>query len=403
MPGVVEFPSVVKQALRTFGSMFENQPSRCHFAEYLTGLIIADRKNVSGINAEFAVTTDQSCLNRWINEVSWDPKQLNKKRLEWLQSKSATRYSAQGVIPIDNVLIDHSGELIEDVGWFWDHAEARYKIAHNYVIANYVCTSGKHYPLEFLRYQKKEKDPASFKKQTELFRDLVDFVVERDIPGTFVFDCFFTSNESLNHIDSLNRDYVADLKFNRKVWFKGWEMKASEVADEIPAEARKPVTLGGKKQWYFTKTIHIPNVDHPVRIVILWERKNGKKPVKMMITNRTHWEINRIVRVYRKRWTGTETFHRDGKQHLGMGDCQLRNGEGQTRHMYLVMMAYSLLMVQMRHSCAREWTKTVLNTIGEACRAVCRETMATTIQWAIERTTKHGWDQHQIRTHLALA
>ena len=180
-------------------------------------------------------------------------------------------------------------------------------------------------------------------------------------------------------------------------------MKASEVADEIPVEARKPVTLGGKKQWYFTKTIHIPNVDHPVRIVILWERKNGKNPVKMMITNRTHWEINRIVRVYRKRWTGTETFHRDGKQHLGMGDCQLRNGEGQTRHMYLVMMAYSLLMVQMRHSCAREWTKTVLNTIGEACRAVCRETMATTIQWAIERTTKHGWDQNQIRNHLALA
>lgn len=25
------------------------------------------------------------------------------------------------------------------------------------------------------------------------------------------------------------------------------------------------------------------------------------------------WEAHRIVEVYRKRWSGTETFHRDGK------------------------------------------------------------------------------------------
>jgi hypothetical protein len=31
-----------------------------------------------------------------------------------------------------------------------------------------------------------------------------------------------------------------------------------------------------------------------------------------------------------------------------MGDCQLRNSEGQTRHMYLVFLAYSALMTQLR-------------------------------------------------------
>ena len=38
-----------------------------------------------------------------------------------------------------------------------------------------------------------------------------------------------------------------------------------------------------------------------------------------------------MLRVYRHRWTGTETFHRDGKQQLGLGDCQVRSGKGQTR------------------------------------------------------------------------
>ena len=53
-----------------------------------------------------------------------------------------TRYSARGVIAIDNTLVDHAGKLIEDVGWFWDHANERYLIAHDYLISNYVCPSG---------------------------------------------------------------------------------------------------------------------------------------------------------------------------------------------------------------------------------------------------------------------
>ena len=96
---------------------------------------------------------------------------------------------------------------------------------------------------------------------------------------------------------------------------------------------------GGRRQWYFTKTIRFPDVDHPVRILILWDRKNAKGPAKIMATNRTYREGTRILRVYRKRWTGTETFHpesprlrrsgpagRDGKQHLGMADINVAQG-----------------------------------------------------------------------------
>jgi hypothetical protein len=35
------------------------------------------------------------------------------------------------VIAIDNTLVDHTGKLIADVGWFWDHANERYVIAHD--------------------------------------------------------------------------------------------------------------------------------------------------------------------------------------------------------------------------------------------------------------------------------
>ena len=384
MPAIVEFPQVVQDALALYGDLFANECQRRHFAEYLTGLMVAERKTVLGINREFAETTDQSCLNRFLTDADWDVEALNERRLKELQKDPSTRYSDQGVIPIDNTLIDRDGLLIPDAGWFWDHAEERNKIAQDYLFANYVCTSGKHYPLEFRLFRKQEVSEAlkePFRNHSVLCCELIDWVCERQIPGDFTMDSYFTCAEILNHIhgkqDRLGRSrgYVGDLKSNRKLEWKGRIIKASDLAASIPASDRKEMRIGDRRQWYFTVTVRIPDVNHKVRIVVLWRYRSDVEPCKILVTNRITWEVSRIVRVYRHRWTGTETFHRDGKQQLGLGDCQLRDAQGQTRHMYLVMLAYSLLVSQLRQNCAREWALHRLTTIGEACRAMLRENL----------------------------
>ena len=122
----VGFPTLVNQALELFGDIFDNEPARRHFAEYLTGLMVAERKNISAINRQFAGTTDQSCLNRWLVEAPWDAADRGDRRLDWLQDNPKTRYSPRGVI------------------------------AHDYLISNYVCPSGSHYPIEWRRFRKKD-------------------------------------------------------------------------------------------------------------------------------------------------------------------------------------------------------------------------------------------------------
>jgi DDE superfamily endonuclease len=411
MAGIVSYPQIVEEALREFGDLLPNEPQREHFAEYLTGLFVAERKNVSGINREFAQTTDQSCLNRFLTAAAWDAQQLNQRRLDCLQEEPSTRYSEHGVIPIDNTLIDHHGALIEDAGWFWDHAEERYKIAHDYVIANYVCAGGKHYPLDFRRFRKAEQcaeQGVPFRDHTALTLELIDWVCQQGIPGAFAFDSYFTNAAVLNHIhgrslpNGLPRAYVGSLKFNRKLCYRGRLLKASELAAGIAPEIRKPLAAGERRQWYFTCTLRIPGVRHKVRVLILWQHRDDEQARIILVTNRVQWEASRVVRVYRHRWTGTETFHRDGKQQLGMGDCQLRDGEGQTRHMYLVMLAYSLLMRQLRQGHAYEWAYQKLTTIGEACRAILRETLRTTLTWAIQRVTDSDWSLDRVVTHLGL-
>ncbi len=131
MPGIVEWPTVVRVGVGVFGQFFDNECQRRHFAEYICGLIIAHRKTVTGINREFAETTDQSCLNRFLTEAPWD------------------------------------------------------------------------------------------------------------------------------------------------------------------AEVRR----GDKRQWCFTVTLKIPHVRHKVRIVILWDHRRDEKPCKVLVTNRTTWEVNRILGV----------------------------------------------------------------------------------------------------------
>jgi hypothetical protein len=403
MPAIVAIPQVVEELLLQFADLFPNEPSRRHFAEYLTGLLVAEHKTVSGIAREFAAPPDQSTLNRWLTEAPWDVERINAHRLEWLQHDPTTRYRQDGVIAIDNTLIDHDGKLIEDVGYFWDHADKRHLIAHDYLFANYVNPSGKHYPLDFRRFRKREQcdDEHPFRNHTDLAKELVDWVVTEAIPGDFTFDSYFTNAPIINHIHAKGRSYIGDLKANRVIVVSGKQTSVQEWVKTLTALVRSKFTVGGHTQWYFTKSIRLPNVNHPVRILVLWSEADAAMPRKILISNRTYWEAHRILKVYKKRWGGTETFHRDGKQHLGMGECQLRDGMGQTRHMHLVVLAYSALMRQLKHDRALDWAHTRLMTIGESCRTIARETLGKTLTWAIERA-QEGMSLSDIKQSLAL-
>ena len=273
MPAIVALPQVVEELLLQFGNVFPNEPARVHFAEYITGLLVAEHKTVSGIAREFADAPDQSCLNRFLTKSPWQPNDLNDQRLEWLQHDPTTCYRQDGVIPIDNTLIDHDGKLIDDVGYFWDHADQRHLIAHDYLFINYVNPSGKHYPLDFRRFRKREQcnDAHPFQNHTTLAKELIDWVVAEGIPGDFTFDSYFANGPIMNHIQRHSRSYIGDLKFNRVITVSGQETTVSAWVATLGPLVRTKFTVGGHTQWYFTKTIRLPKVNHPVRLLVLWK------------------------------------------------------------------------------------------------------------------------------------
>jgi len=400
MPAIIHPPTIIQTAMGEFiAEHFDNEPQRKHCTNYLTGLLLAQSKTVAGITEEIVGASDQSCLNRFMNDVDWDHEELNTARIIWLQQSEDTKFHQNGIIALDDVLIEKTGKHIEDVGYLYDHAQKRTILAHDVLFANYLDPkSGKHYPLDFRRFKKEdqcESEEVAFKKQTELFRELVGWCHDCCIPGTFVFDSHYSSKENLNYINSLktedgkSRAYVGDLMSNRIIIHKGVDQQINVFATTIPPADRRPMKITGadgkeRTQYFLTVCVKMPGLDHKVRIVVIWKDRDDTEAVKYLVTNRIHWNGEKIVEAYRYRWTGTETFHRDGKQELGLGDCQLRNGVGQTRHTYMVMLAHSLLVRELGNGSLREWCRVKLTTVGEACRALLRESIRSMVGWVMD-------------------
>ncbi len=63
----------------------------------------------------------------------------------------------------------------------------------------------------------------------------------------------------------------------------------------------------------------------------------------------------------------------------------MRSGEGQTRHVYLVSVASSLLMRSLQQDRPHAWARRTLSTLGEACRAVKGELLANLVDWIADR------------------
>jgi hypothetical protein len=66
------------------------------------------------------------------------------------------------------------------------------------------------------------------------------------------------------------------------------------------------------------------------------------------------------------------------------------------------MLAYSLLMIQLKQRRANDWALCRLTTIGQACRAVTAETLRTTLVWAIDQVVEKSQTREHVMAQLGL-
>ena len=420
---VVQFPSVVIENLPYFTPVFQTKEQVKHFCEYVTGLVVGNRKTIAAINALFLNNNDQSALNKFLTHSEWDERELNRRRVELEMARLHRRpvSSRAGRLIIDDTLAHHTKCRIEELAYLKDHTLNRYVWAHD-VVTSYYVNRADQFPLDFRLYlqfrQKKWRaglvDMATqlraeptltgyhhylvsllaywvrqrvFRTKTELATDLVRQAVAWELPFDVVlFDSWFCRWPLIRVVQELSKDWVSGCPKDRKVLFQNRWTQLQRFIPSIPREAYRPLKINDRLWWAFSKVMPMQCLNRQrVRIVAAYvdELDLGTTP-PFYATNRRDWEAKRILTTYLDRWP-TETFNEDAKGCLGFEDYQLRRLRAIKRHWYLSFVAYSLLGDQGPPGRSRWAVRGRFESTGQRCQAVVDELLGYLVHWIAQQ------------------
>ena len=169
---------------------------------------------------------------------------------------------------------------------------------------------------------------------------------------------------------------VSQAKSNRLIQRGGkWRPLKRYVKNLQKNTFRKIYKIIDEKRfkWFHETTVVMKKVGL-VKIVILRRRKNSKT-CTFLVSNNIDLDGMQILKYYKNRWS-IEVFHRDCKQHLGMGKYQLRKLDAVVIHLHLVFFAYTFL----KNAQSNPRLNSVLmgiKSVGSACQRLKR--------WMLER------------------
>jgi len=369
---------IFDKTLESYQSCF-SKPQWNHFKTYMHGLLLGEKgeKNIQDIAGNMLDGRHQSSLNRFLTQHKWDVRRLNALRLQHLLLSN----QKGGVLIVDDTLIEKTGEHMDGVGYLFDHCKGKNVLCHD-VVSTFYQRGEQQVPLYFTPYVKEElaeQQEIWFKTKIQIALDLFRKSLMQVHPEVVVFDAWYMSKELVDFLSSRGLTWVSSAKSNRLIQVDDTWVSLSSFAKSLSTQVFRRINkLVGEQRfkWLFETTMVMKHVGL-VKLVILRERKNGKT-CTFLVSNNTGLDGLQVLEYYKKRWR-IEVFHRDCKQHLGMGEYQVRKLDAVVIHLHLVFLAYTLLK--------NAWRNPFLNHLLDGIKAIgsiCKRLK----RWVFDRFTK---------------
>jgi hypothetical protein len=229
----------------------------------------SSNKTISGIGSMFVGQCTRS-MNRLLTEYQWDHDTVNTERLQHLQHYNETRWCSEGILILDDTLIEKTGKQIPCAGRFFDHCKKRFVYGHCLLNMHYA-DSKTSYAIDYRLYLKRGTD--GFQTKISLASDLLSRY--RDIPAmTVVWDAWYTSRQMVECVEGIGKYWIGACKSNLLVKYGRGYVSVREWAESIARDKFRMVEANGRKLRVYSKWLYIKSLGCIRRLIVSKEGKD---------------------------------------------------------------------------------------------------------------------------------
>lgn len=353
---IYEIPSLITEIFAPYRDCFEREAQYVHFLRYVTGLLLPLPVNatIDGINKLFcgSLQRNQSSANRFFTDSGWETLQLEARRIDLLKAHPTLKPGKNGVIALDDVLLEKTGKHMEGVGRLFDPTQKKDILCHCLVSCTYNKL-GQSFPLALEPYfteavcasEVGQALRLAFRTKIEIALRVIDQVLSWDLPGVLAFDSWYLSKAIVEKLEAAGRLWISRAAKDTQVTWRGAEVELQQMTARLPQKAYHKVAVHDQVFWCALKVMPVSPLAGEKAVLVCWKDEIGNGEPFYVITNATWWDSKHMLQTYFQRW-GIEELHREGKQHEGLADYQMRTLEGIRKHWCLVACAYAGLTLR---------------------------------------------------------
>ena len=350
------------KALLSFYKKCFTRPQYKNFRDFVLGLIVSDNKTIQEINDCFG-RVDQSSLNRFLTFSDWNPEKINNKRISQIKSHNKLK---KGIFICDPTNIHKFGKEMEYANYHYSGMTK--KEEWGYFLVNSFFTDGNvEFPVCADFYLRKEDADKNhpFKTLREICLEQLDYAMKRLPIWLFIADAGLYADFLIQDIRSRGLKYILGTRVTNNISIGGKErISIGEYLQTLTDLDFKRHIIDGEAYYFHTIEVSERGVGKEKLLISCKDGDEGE--IRINVTNLLQHSDESILRLLLKRWK-IETWHRDGKQHLGLEDYQVRKFSAMQKVVCAILVAYTQLILMKKDRLLKPLNR-ILETIGEGCR-----------------------------------
>jgi len=351
---ILDLPAGWSRQMERYREVFSTR-QYAHFQRYVTGLILGrEGRNIQDIAGLYRHGRDQSVMNHFLTEAPWERQAL------WRRNRVLVERFFQGLRPRrlflsfdDTVAPKPYGRKMQGAGYHYS-TTAKGPVWGHCFVAGLLSAGRQALAYDGALYRPRKGCPKrQFRSKVDIAEGLVREL--NPAPGTKVTvlaDAWYFNDRLVHAAQARGFDWIFGCKGNRRLYDEAQRrVKASALAKRLAPEAFRRLTLSGRQFVVASRLMTLKKIGK-VQVVFYAEVRTPsgripRKRLRQVVTNRLDWAPRTVLQAYMER-PKIENFFKDSKQHLGLGEYQLRHVEGIARHWALVCCAHNLLQFMNR-------------------------------------------------------